>query len=65
LNIPDTTDIVPEEYGQKIKYLKENVKGIEKAVLSCHCHNDLGWQLPILFQELSTEHDRLNVPSTD
>jgi 2-isopropylmalate synthase len=34
--------LFPEEYGQKIKYLKENVKGIEKAVLSCHCHNDLG-----------------------
>ncbi|MBB6369900.1 2-isopropylmalate synthase [Chryseobacterium shigense] len=43
LNIPDTTGYcLPEEYGQKIKYLKENVKGIEKAVLSCHCHNDLG-----------------------
>ncbi len=43
LNIPDTTGYcLPEEYGRKIKYLKENVKGIEKAVLSCHCHNDLG-----------------------
>jgi len=43
LNIPDTTGYcLPEEYGQKIKYLRENVKGIEKAVLSCHCHNDLG-----------------------
>ncbi|MGK6341123.1 2-isopropylmalate synthase [Chryseobacterium sp. DT-3] len=43
LNIPDTTGYcLPEEYGQKIKYLKENVKGIEKAILSCHCHNDLG-----------------------
>ncbi|MET3036534.1 2-isopropylmalate synthase [Chryseobacterium sp. NRRL B-14859] len=43
LNIPDTTGYcLPEEYGQKIKYLKENVNGIEKAVLSCHCHNDLG-----------------------
>ncbi|HHC81031.1 MAG TPA: 2-isopropylmalate synthase [Flavobacteriia bacterium] len=43
LNIPDTTGYcLPEEYGAKIKYLKENVKGIEKAVLSCHCHNDLG-----------------------
>ncbi|MEC3876254.1 2-isopropylmalate synthase [Chryseobacterium salviniae] len=43
LNIPDTTGYcLPEEYGEKIKYLKENVKGIEKAVLSCHCHNDLG-----------------------
>jgi len=43
LNIPDTTGYcLPHEYGAKIKYLKENVKGIEKAVLSCHCHNDLG-----------------------
>ncbi|TYP70024.1 2-isopropylmalate synthase [Aquimarina intermedia] len=43
LNIPDTTGYcLPEEYGQKIKYLKENVKGIDKVILSCHCHNDLG-----------------------
>lgn len=43
LNIPDTTGYcLPSEYGAKMKYLMENVKGIEKAVLSCHCHNDLG-----------------------
>lgn len=43
LNIPDTTGYcLPSEYGAKIKYLMENVKGIEKAILSCHCHNDLG-----------------------
>ncbi|MDO7173015.1 2-isopropylmalate synthase [Mariniflexile sp. AS56] len=43
LNIPDTTGYcLPHEYGAKIKYLKENVKGIERAILSCHCHNDLG-----------------------
>ena len=43
LNIPDTTGYcLPEEYGAKIKYLNENVTGIDKAVLSCHCHNDLG-----------------------
>jgi len=43
LNIPDTTGYcLPNEYGDKIKYLKENVKGIENAILSCHCHNDLG-----------------------
>jgi len=43
LNIPDTTGYcLPEEYGAKMKYLKENVRGIEKAILSCHCHNDLG-----------------------
>jgi 2-isopropylmalate synthase len=43
LNIPDTTGYcLPEEYGEKIKYLKENVNGIDRAILSCHCHNDLG-----------------------
>ena len=43
LNIPDTTGYcLPHEYGDKIKYLKENVKGIHKAILSTHCHNDLG-----------------------
>lgn len=43
LNIPDTTGYcLPQEYGEKIKYLKENVKGIDTITLSCHCHNDLG-----------------------
>jgi 2-isopropylmalate synthase len=43
LNIPDTTGYcLPEEYGRKIKYLKENVTGIDNVILSCHCHNDLG-----------------------
>jgi len=43
LNIPDTTGYcLPDEYGAKIKYLKENVKGIDNVILSCHCHNDLG-----------------------
>jgi len=43
LNIPDTTGYcLPDEYGAKIKYLKDNVKGIENVTLSCHCHNDLG-----------------------
>lgn len=43
LNIPDTTGYcLPEEYGLKIKYLKENVRGIENVRISCHCHNDLG-----------------------
>lgn len=43
LNIPDTTGYcLPEEYRAKIKYLKENVKGIHKAIISTHCHNDLG-----------------------
>jgi 2-isopropylmalate synthase len=43
LNIPDTTGYcLPDEYGQKIKYLKEHVEGIHKVRISCHCHNDLG-----------------------
>ena len=43
LNIPDTTGYcLPEEYGAKIKFLKENVKGIDDVIISCHCHNDLG-----------------------
>jgi len=43
LNIPDTTGYcLPEEYGAKIRYLRENVRGIDKAILSTHCHNDLG-----------------------
>jgi 2-isopropylmalate synthase len=43
LNIPDTTGYcLPSEYGEKIKYLIENVKGIDNVTISCHCHNDLG-----------------------
>lgn len=43
VNIPDTTGYcLPEEYGEKIRFLKENVPNIEKATISTHCHNDLG-----------------------
>lgn len=43
LNIPDTTGYcLPNEYGAKIKYLVDHVKGIENVTISCHCHNDLG-----------------------
>lgn len=43
LNIPDTTGYcLPDEYGAKIKYLKENVKGVDNVIISAHCHNDLG-----------------------
>ena len=43
LNIPDTTGYcLPSEYVEKIKFLKENVKGINNVTISCHCHNDLG-----------------------
>ncbi len=43
VNIPDTTGYcLPTEYGEKIKFLMENVNGIHNAILSTHCHNDLG-----------------------
>lgn len=43
LNIPDTTGFcLPDEYGKKIQYLYKHVHGIENAILSTHCHNDLG-----------------------
>ncbi|MCK4922947.1 MAG: 2-isopropylmalate synthase [Bacteroidales bacterium] len=43
VNIPDTTGYtLPEEFGAKIRYLKENVKNIDNAIISTHCHNDLG-----------------------
>jgi len=43
VNIPDTNGYcLPEQYGQKIRFLKENVKNIDKAIISVHCHNDLG-----------------------
>ncbi|MFI3278625.1 MAG: 2-isopropylmalate synthase [Rikenellaceae bacterium] len=43
INIPDTTGYcLPSEYGAKIKYLVDNVSNIDRAILSTHCHNDLG-----------------------
>ncbi|TKK67179.1 2-isopropylmalate synthase [Ilyomonas limi] len=43
VNIPDTTGYcLPNQYGEKIAYLKNNVPNVDKAILSCHCHNDLG-----------------------
>ena len=43
VNIPDTTGYcLPQQYGDKIAYLKNNVSNIDKAIISCHCHNDLG-----------------------
>ena len=43
VNIPDTTGYcLPAEYGEKIRFLMENVKGVQNIVLSTHCHNDLG-----------------------
>ena len=43
LNIPDTTGYcLPNQYAKKIEYLINNVSNIDKAIISCHCHNDLG-----------------------
>ena len=43
VNIPDTTGYcLPHVYGEKIRFLKENVSNIDKAIISTHCHNDLG-----------------------
>ncbi len=43
VNIPDTTGYcLPHQYGEKIAFLRNNVSNIDKAVISCHCHNDLG-----------------------
>jgi 2-isopropylmalate synthase len=43
VNIPDTTGYcLPQQYGEKIAFLVNNVSNIDKAVISCHCHNDLG-----------------------
>ncbi len=43
VNIPDTTGYcLPSEFGAKIKYLMENVRGIDKVTIATHCHNDLG-----------------------
>jgi 2-isopropylmalate synthase len=43
VNIPDTTGYcLPDQYGDKMAYLINHVPNIDKAILSCHCHNDLG-----------------------
>jgi len=43
INVPDTTGFcLPHQYAEKMAYLVNNVSNIDKAILSCHCHNDLG-----------------------
>jgi 2-isopropylmalate synthase len=43
VNIPDTNGYcLPEQYADKIRFLKENVKNIDNAIISVHCHNDMG-----------------------
>ena len=65
LNIPDTTGYcLPEEYGAKIKYLKENVKGIHKATYPVTATTISAWPLPTPLLVLPTERAKLNVLST-
>ena len=53
VNIPDTTGYcLPEEYGAKIKYLVDHVDGIDKAIISTHCHNDINIQTNINTQKI-------------
>lgn len=43
VNIPDTTGFtMPHQFGERIKYIMDNVKNVDKAIISVHCHNDLG-----------------------
>jgi 2-isopropylmalate synthase len=43
VNLPDTVGYaVPDEFGRLVAYVRENTPGMERAVLSIHCHNDLG-----------------------
>ena len=43
LNIPDTVGyVLPEEYAERVRYVREHVRGVENVTLSCHCHDDLG-----------------------
>ena len=69
INIPDTTGYcLPHEYGEKIKFLVDNVKNIHKATISCHCHDDLGLatsnsifgilNIPLRYSVAPAHHDR-------
>ena len=61
VNIPDTTGYcLPHEYGEKIAYLINNVPNIDKAILSCHCHNDLGLATANSIASRSINSRRLN-----
>jgi 2-isopropylmalate synthase len=63
VNIPDTVGYTfPTEYGQTMRYLRENVPNIHKTILSVHCHNDLRW--PIRSARFRTVPGRWNAPST-
>lgn len=43
INVPDTVGYMnPNEFGDKIRYIKEHTPGIENAIISVHCHDDLG-----------------------
>ncbi len=62
VNIPDTTGYcLPQQYGDKIKYLINHVPNIDKAILSCHCHNDLGLATANSIAGAMKVQDKLNV----
>jgi 2-isopropylmalate synthase len=63
LNVPDTVGYaIPQEYGALFAYLRANVRGIERAVLSCHCHDDLG--LAVANSLAAVEHGARQVECT-
>ena len=65
VNIPDTVGYtIPFEYFNIIKYLKDNVRNIDKAVISVHCHNDLGLSVANSIAAVQGEPARWNAPST-
>ncbi len=65
LNIPDTVGYtVPYEYGNLIRYLREHVKGIDKTVISVHCHNDLGMAVANSLAAVRAARGKSSAPST-
>ena len=65
VNIPDTVGwAVPDEFGQLIAHLHDNVKEFQtgKAVISVHCHNDLAWPSPTHWPPCKPEPVRWNAP---
>ena len=66
VNIPDTTGYsLPEEFGTRIKYLMEGVRGIENVTVSVHCHNDLGMATALSLAGVTQRrHARWSAPST-
>ena len=65
INVPDTVGYtVPDEFAALIRYIMENVPNISKAVVSVHCHNDLGLAVANSIAAVKPARARWNVPST-